>query len=279
MTEIFIKKATGEEEVFDPNKLKHSLSRAGATQDIIDEIVSEIEQTLVSGMTTHAIYSRAFKILKEKNKDMAARYSLRRALLSFGPSGFPFESYLAELFKKDGYTATTGQTLKGKCVSHEIDVVAHKGDELILVEAKFHNRHGFKSDVRTSLYMKARFDDLSSELFDNRNMTKGMIITNTKFTHEAIAYAECVGIALMSWSYPAENNLQDWIERTGLHPITCLTTLSQKNKEALLEKSVVLCTDVQNNATALNEIGISGDQATSVIEEANKVCTLPLPKS
>ncbi len=283
MEEVYIKKATGEEELFDPEKLRHSLARSGANPDIVEDIVRHIQAELRPGLTTYAIYKHAFEVLRRTNSESAARYSLRRALLSFGPSGFPFERYIAELFKKDGYHAETGQVLQGKCVAHEIDVVAYSPQETVFVEAKFHNRHGFKSDVRTALYMKARFDDLRTESFEyggvRRTMNKGMVITNTKFTHEAIAYAECVGIQLMSWSYPAKGNLQDWIERTGLHPITCLTTLSQKDKEALLAHNVVLCNAVQDNDTVLQEIGIGKEKSSAVIAEAQKVCTLPLPKS
>jgi len=275
---IEIVKQNGEREAFDVEKLKFSLNRAGATENVIDEITSKIEKTLKNGTTTNKIYRQAFKLLNKKEKKPAIKYSIRRSLLELGPTGFPFEYFLAELFKEKGYKAKTSQVFSGKCVDHEIDVIAYNNDELILVEAKFHNQHGVKSDTKTALYLKARFDDLRSETFSidgkNMRMTKAIIITNTKFTQNARKYAKCIGeFDLMSWNYPRDNNLYDLIEETGLQPTTCIPILSKYEKKKLIERGIVNCRSLKNNAQAMREIGISPKKIKEVIDNIEMICS------
>ena len=111
-----IVKADGIAEPFDPGKLKNSLTRVGATPEAVALITEEIEKELYPGITTSEIYHRAFMHLREHRQGVAARYSLKRAVLDFGPSGFPFEAYLAELFRREGYTASIDQIIRGACV-------------------------------------------------------------------------------------------------------------------------------------------------------------------
>ncbi|HYF13322.1 MAG TPA: ATP cone domain-containing protein, partial [Candidatus Paceibacterota bacterium] len=157
---ILIAKADGTSEAFERSKLISSLERAGAKSDIAQNIAQEIEKRLESGTSTHVIYSKAFARLRDFKKAAAARYSLKRAVLEFGPSGFPFESYIGELFKTEGFETRIDQLVRGKCVEHEVDVVITKGEETIYAEAKFHNAAGFKTDLKVVLYVKARIDDI-----------------------------------------------------------------------------------------------------------------------
>lgn len=274
---MLITKLDGEQEEFDPLKLERSLIRAGASQDIADDIVEKVQREIVPGMTTSHIYRHARKMLKRHmDAPVAARYSLRRAVMGLGPSGFPFESLIGEIFKRKGYRVRVGVELMGKCVMHEMDVVAENPTDLILVEAKFHNQQAFKTDVKVPLYVHARFLDLEASNFDGLHK-KGQnascwIMTNTKFTEAAITYGECVGITLVSWTYPDEGNIQDMVEELGVHPLTCLTTLSQKEKTLLLEQGALLCNEVVANPRALHSIGFSNAKIDRVLEEAHKVC-------
>lgn len=70
--------------------------------------------------------------LKERNEQaLAIRYDLKRALMELGPSGYPFEKLISDLLRKFGYRTKTNLTLQGKCVSHEIDVIAEKDGKKI----------------------------------------------------------------------------------------------------------------------------------------------------
>ena len=165
------------------------------------KISDHIESELVDGMTTADIYRHAFDLLATGFRSAAHKYSLRRAITDLGPAGYPFEKFVADLFRARGFEAVTDQIVRGKCVEHEVDVVAWKDKELVMVEAKFHNEPGIKSDLKVALYVKARTDDLSLSEFDfggkTRKLTQGILVTNTKFTQKAIEYAACEGLRLV----------------------------------------------------------------------------------
>ncbi len=274
MQQVFIIKADGEREPFSDVKLRESLVRAGAPRDVVEKIVRHITGEIEEGMTTSHIYQHAFGLLHKLERPVAARYSLRRAMVGFGPSGFPFEKFLTELFRKKGFEALTGQIVRGTCVEHEMDVVAWNDNKLIMVEAKFHNELGAKSDLKVALYVKARFDDLINESFfygKRRPLDEGWLITNTKFSTNAIRYGACSNLKMIGWNYPEKGNLQDLIEDSGLHPLTCLTSLSQNEKQFLLSKGLVLCKAVKQPGV-LESVGMRRDKINSVLEEAKLLC-------
>ncbi|KKU66576.1 MAG: ATP-cone domain protein [Parcubacteria group bacterium GW2011_GWA2_47_16] len=266
---IFIIKADGTREEFHSDKLLDSLTRAGASNEVRDKIVHHIAGEIEDGMSTSAIYRHAFELLHKFETPVAARYSLKRAIADLGPSGFPFEKFVAEIFKAKGYETLTDQIVQGSCIDHEMDVVAWNENKLVMAEAKFHNELGMKSDLKVALYVKARFDDLKDREFvygTKRHLDEGILITNTNFTEKAIQYCECEGVKLIGWNYPQVGNLHDMIEDVSLHPITCLTSLSNSEKRNLMEKGVVLCKSVRDNVETLFASGLSPE----VIERAKR---------
>ena len=250
-------------EQFDQRKLVSSLVRSGAEPGMAEHIAAQITQGLYDGVTTREIYARAFEQLRRDKRESAARYSLKRAVLQFGPSGFPFESYVAELYAAEGFAVRVDQMIPGKCVEHEVDVVITKGEDITYAEAKFHNTPGFKCDLTVVLYVKARIDDIGH---------KGLVVTNTKFTDKAVQYAECAGLELLGWDYPHGNSLHDRIDRSKLYPVTALTTLSRREKMALLNERLVLCRGLEKQGGALGRVGITGAKANAVLEEAAALC-------
>jgi hypothetical protein len=275
---VFITKADGGSEAFDYGKLESSLSRAGASEEIVRKITDHIAGEIQDGMSTNIIFRHAFYLLKKFELHPAAvRYSLRRAMQNFGPTGFPFEKYIAEIFKAQGYETLTDQILKGACAEHELDVVAWNESKLILVEAKFHNRVGEKCDLKVALYVKARFDDLIEQSFffgKRRSFDEGWLITNTKFSSNAESYGMCAGLKLVSWNFPEKGNLQDLIESTGLHPITSLTSLTMNEKARLIADGIVLCKKIAENVDPLRRIGLSEERALFVQKEARVLCRI-----
>lgn len=258
--EITILKADGQRELFDRNKLYQSLKRSGAIAAVCEKVVKHIENELINEMSTSDIYRHAFSLLQQHQKPVAARYSLRRALVGFGPTGFPFEDYVAEIFRSLGYQAETGKILKGACVEHEVDVVAWKQDELLMSEVKFHNELGMKSDLKVALYVKARFDDLKNSSFfidqKQRKLNEGILITNTKFSERAIEYGECIGLRMIGWNYPDKENLHDYIEKAHLHPLTCITVLNNQHKQELFSRGIVLARTLTDDKSILKSLGL-----------------------
>lgn len=273
---VEVVKADGTKEFFDREKLRRSLLRARASEEVAEKVVSHVEKELVGGIRTEDIYRHAFEFLERFGKHFAARYSLRRSLLEMGPTGFPFERLVAEIYKRKGFETVLDQTVQGHCTDHEVDVVAWNAEKLAMVEAKFHHEFALKTDVKAALYVKARYDDLREESFQfggaARRLTDFLLVTNTKFTEKAIQYCECSGVRLIGWNYPRDANLHHLIDETGVHPITCLTTLSGSQKKQLLEKGVVLCQDIRSQEQTFYSLGLSKEELRSAAEESEMLC-------
>ncbi len=274
--EILITKASGDREFFSEVKLRRSLEMAKVPPDIADAAVSHVYGKLAEGVSTSDIDALVFTFLRKKRRAIAARYHLKKALMELGPSGFPFEKLVGEIFKARGYSVAIGKIAQGLCVSHELDVVAQKGDEHIMVECKYHNQPGTKSDVKTALYVQARFEDIQkrreAEPERGQKFNAVWLATNTKLTVDAIDYATCAGMHAVGWSYPAEGNLQQLIETANLHPLTCLTSLSREQKLRLLDRGLVLCSDIVADKSAFELIRLNSVKIARVMEEIDELC-------
>ncbi len=274
---VMVIKSDGTSQPFDEDKLAQSLKHAGASPDTIGDIIDHISKEIEDKMTTTQIYSHAFELLKDKSQHVAVKYSIRRALFDLGPEGFPFEKFVARIFKAWGYDAVTGQMVLGSCVEHEVDVIAWKDKELAMVEAKFHNEFGIKSDLKVILYVKARYDDIDGVVFDyggeKRTLTEKWLITNTKFTDKAIHYGECKGIKMIGWNYPEKESLHDLISRFGLHPVTSLSLLTHEQKRNLISQDIITCSDLASKPDTLTSIGVAKDVINKVLEEVKMVAS------
>lgn len=272
---IKIKKNSGELVPFDFQKLRTALHRAGAKNSELTKIEDEVFYQLYDGISTKRIYQIAYDILKRESKNVAGRYRLKKAIFDLGPSGYPFEKFVGRLFENKGYKVKVGQIVQGKCVSHEVDVIAENEKEVIMVECKFHQQQGRKSDVKVALYIKSRFDDIQDQiiregLYPNKKF-RGFIATNTRFTDDATAYANCSGVNLISWNYPKGENLQAWIETTNFHLITALSSATAKVKQMLLENDIVLCRDIIEQGPRLQELGLTRPAINKMIREAKAI--------
>ncbi|MEX0940785.1 MAG: hypothetical protein WDZ41_05485 [Candidatus Babeliales bacterium] len=274
MTKDIIK-ASGEKEPFSIEKFNRSLRKVGASENTIIKLAEQIQQR-PDLKTTQEIYRFALNALKKEKSGIAARYNLKKGLYDFGPTGFPFEQFVGELFKHEGFAVTVNLFMAGFCVEHEIDIIAKKNNHHQIFESKFHNRQGLKTDVKVVLYVQARFEDVKKkwdqDIKNNEKSLKGGLVTNTKFTTEAITYGVCVDLDLLSWSFPADNNLAQRIDRAGLYPITCLTTLNMHQKKELIKNNLVLCKDVYRKKEALKQLNLNPQALNKVLQEAENVC-------
>ncbi|MCE9541717.1 restriction endonuclease [Candidatus Kaiserbacteria bacterium] len=274
MHSILVTKADGELEPFDAVRLEHSLARAGASSVVRARIIASVLRDLHFGVRTEDIYRSAFELLKrEADVPVAARYSMRRALFGLGPSGFPFEQFLAAVLKAHGWHVATDVTLVGRCASHEVDVVAEKDGKRVGVEAKFHNEPGGKTDIKDALYVHARYEDLGRSPLASSRVDEGWLVTNTVFTKSAIRYAQCSNLTLLGWDYPQTRGLRELIEEARVHPLTALTTLSEGEKRRLLDRKIVLCKDIMA-PHLLKESGVHPEKISEVIDEARHLCAV-----
>ncbi|MBI4088814.1 ATPase [Candidatus Kaiserbacteria bacterium] len=274
MTELpAIIKADGSSEVFDPARLALSLERSGAGAHTAERIAGMITGTVTPGASSKEIYTRAFSLLRKEARPIAARYALRRALLELGPTGHPFEDFISHLLKAEGWEVETRKILQGKCVSHEIDIYASHPEQnaFLAAELKYHNDPGYKTDLKVALYVKSRFEDIFACDPKVRScpIDRGLLVTNTKFTSEAIAYAECAGVELLGWGYPPEDTLFMRMSRAKAYPITTLTGLSHAERRLLIERGVIAVDEIVQNRRALDVLHLSSERVGELLAEAD----------
>lgn len=278
MAATTIIKASGRPEAFDLQKLIDSLIRSGASPDTAGKIAGEIEARITPGMHTRKIYSLAKRLLRQYNSPSSMRYSLKRAIASLGPSGYPFEKYFARVLAAHGYRTEVSRIIEGYCVAHEVDVVAAKGDEIAFIECKYHNNGGKPTDVKVALYVHSRFADIKKahELRHGENgmVRKGWLATNTRCTTDAIKYAECVGLKIVSWRYPASGSLERMIEEQRLYPINVIPAVRQDALASLFHQDIILAQEVadMDEQSFVVKSGLDPRTARLIKKQADELC-------
>jgi hypothetical protein len=269
-------KYSGDIVEFDSDKLRRSLLKSGADNQIIDKILENIQSRIFEGITTKQIYKWAFGMLKNESNAHAARYNLRDAIQQLGPAGYFFEKYVGRIFSQEKYETITNLNLQGRCVSHEIDVLIKKNEIVSMIECKFHGRKEFLSDVKVPMYILSRFNDLKEKkhnLFTKDEfISKCWIVTNNRFSKDAIDFSICTGIHLLSWDFPIKNNIRHKIDNHKLYPITCLTTLTLAEKEKLLLLNILLVGEISNEKSCLDKINLSAIRKKNILKEVFELC-------
>ncbi|MFH1867056.1 MAG: restriction endonuclease [Patescibacteria group bacterium] len=249
---MYIIKASGQKEQFNPEKLAATLQRVGVKQDQIEQVITKVEHSLSRQPTSQEVIRRALALLQQTDAVAAARYNLKRAIMNLGPTGFPFEQYISRLLEAYGYKVQTNVRTKGLCVNHELDVVAKKDKRHIMIECKYHNTPGIRSDVKVTLYTWARFLDIkkawdqSQEHLDEFH--EAWLVTNTKCTHDAIQYARCAGLYIVSWRYPENNSLEELIDKKRIYPVTILLKGNKMIFSKLIRAGFLLAAEVAQSS-------------------------------
>lgn len=263
-------KSSGQSEPFSARKLQRSLQRTGLRPKYCKEISAEIAQKIKPGTSTRDIYKKTFKLIHKQSPIAATHYSLKKSLLELGPSGFEFEYFVSKYFEAIGYKTYVGITLQGEFVRHEVDVVASKPNYQIYVECKFHNNSGRKNDIKTVLYVRARWEDLQNGP-DGKYLREYFLASNTAFTQDAITYANGTGLNLLGVNAPEEESFLDKIKKHKLYPITSLKRLKKIYLKELLRKKIILCKDLLMERNFLVKIGMSDEEINAVFKDVNKL--------
>ncbi|MFT5735968.1 MAG: hypothetical protein ACJAU2_000913 [Maribacter sp.] len=275
-TEIDIIKSSGKKVRFSLDKLRNSLKHSGADHNLVEAIVDKVRNELYEGISTNEIYNRAYALLKKKKSAFASKYKLKKAIYELGPTGFPFERFISAILEYSGFSTKVGIIMDGICVTHEIDVVAEKNGNITIVECKFHGEEGRNCNVKVPLYIHSRYNDVKSHWDKKKDETKtldeGWVVTNTRFTEHAIRYGKCSGLYLLSWDYPLNDGLKERIDRLALYPITVSTLLTNREKQFLLSRDVVLCRHLWKDKFFLDYLGISKARKERILQEIKQLC-------
>lgn len=264
-------KSSGEKVKFSFSKLRRSLRKSGATEAMVSSILDDIRDELYQGISTKEIYNRAYALLKNFDGGYASRYKLKKAIYELGPSGFPFEKLVAQILIDLKYDVKLNLILQGKCVNHEVDLMATKDSKRHLIECKFHTEEGKHCDVKIPLYIDARFRDIYA-VEKNKNEGKGWVVTNTRFTSDAITYGNCAGLYLLSWDYPVNNSLKVLIDQAGFYPVTTSTLLSSAEKQFLIDKGIIMGRQLIEKPFLLDHQGISAKRKERILAEFQILC-------
>ena len=244
---IKVVKASGLTENYDEKKLSFSLHQARVPIAMVNQTLSYISSRVKDSLTTQEIHELVRIYLEQNGLGLEAiNYDLKRAIMRLGPSGFPFEKYIARILNQNGFQTEVGVVVAGRCVSHEVDIDAQKENHHYLIECKFHNTPGNKTDVQVALYTYARFLDIRAAITEqvhHAQFHQAWLITNTKVTKDAVDYAKCLNMHLVSWTYPHQGNLREMIISSGLYPITSLD-LSLPQQQSLTTRGIVVCQDL-----------------------------------
>jgi hypothetical protein len=195
--------------------------------------------------------------------------------MELGPTGYPFEKYIGALMSKLGYETLVGQIIQGKCVTHEVDVIAWKNDLKILIECKYHNLPGKICSVQVPLYIQSRFIDVKTaweRLPENHGRNyQGWVVTNTRFSEDASTYGKCAGLNLIGWDYPQRGSLKDLVETTRLFPVTAISGLNKKHKQILIDNNIILCSEVAANPGTLDLLNLPPRQLKALKSEIEEL--------
>jgi hypothetical protein len=264
-----IYKSSGQSEYFSAKKLQSSIERAGLEARESKEITKEISQIIKPGASTRDIFKNAIKLVKQKSTTAAIHYSLKKALTDLGPTGYEFENFVSKYFETLGYTTYLDTILQGQFVRHEVDVIASRPNYNIYVECKFHNNNQ-KNDIKTVLYIKARWDDLKNGP-DGKYLREYFIVSNSSFTTDAIDYAKGVGLKLLGVNAPENFSFLDEIKRYKLYPITSLRRLKKSHLDQLLKKRLVLCKDLLHERRFLLRLGMTYSEIDLLFNDIKKI--------
>jgi len=275
---IQVIKASGNAEAFNSSKLVNSLVRAGAPEDVARDIAEKVSLQVTPSFHTRHIFRMAKKLLRKYNRATGMRYSIKRAIYALGPTGYPFEKYVARILKAYGYSVEVNRIIKGYCVTHEVDVLASRDDRRCVIECKHHANGDKPADVKIALYVHSRFNDIRKAFefseHQNSHVHEGWLVTNTRCSVDAIKYAECVGLKIVSWRYPEKESLDMMIEGKRLYPVTILPAATKNAIQSLTSRNIILADEIagMDVQTFLIKSGLDQATALSIKKEADELC-------
>ena len=262
-------KSTGEEEKFIPKKIYNSVKDAGGSTKLAKEAMALVKKEYHKGITTKEILESLVRFLK-KEPGVSERYDLKRAIMSLGPSGFPFEDFFSSILQHYGFKTKTSNKVKGKAVYHEIDIIAEKNKKF-MIECKYRNQKEGMVKLKPALYTYARFLDVKKHGFD-----QSWLVTNTRCSVDAKKYSHGVHQKITSWKYPEKASLQQLIEKPKLYPITILKNLKKETKEKLYELKILIAKDLLNYP--LKELKqktqLPEKEIQKILDEVRDVCQI-----
>jgi hypothetical protein len=270
-----VTKADGSKQLFDKGKIAKTCLRMGATRAFAESIAEEIETIAYDGIETKEILQLVFRQLRRHKPAVKHQIDLRKALGLLNPAP-DFELFVQILLSEQGYTVTSNQIIRGRCVEHEVDAIARRNGKTFIVEVKHHFNHHTPTSLDVGRILRAVFEDVTEGFnlgLNNLKIDGSIIVCNTKLSEHAKCYAECRGIHHIGWSSPPNNDLQTMIEEKQLYPITYLRRLNPVTRKKLVSNGIVLLKQLteKNPRELRRQTGISKEDLKAIIRKSRAI--------
>jgi hypothetical protein len=254
---IEVIKYNGEKEPFSINKVYNSALRAGASFSLAKQISIKIENEIYPNIKTSEIFEKVKKELRNQNSQLSIKFSLKEGIRKLGPEGFLFETFIRKILSNYCLKIREGRIISGKGSKYELDFLAEKNDKFYAGECKYRNKSNCVIDINVCLKSFAILEDIKDNVIFKDKELYSFIVTNSRFTNEAIKYSTCKGIKLLGWKYPEKRGLEKLIEEKKLYPATILPSLHGKlihvfEKEGIVLAKEVLDIDIEKFSKTLN---------------------------
>ncbi len=269
---MYVLKRDGRLEKFNREKIIKTCLRAGVPIDVAKEIAENVKREIYNRIPTEELYKIVLSHLRRFERSHAYLYRLKESVAELEPTAF--EKFTKLILESLGYNAIWNVIIDGKCVDHQVDVVAEKDSKKYLIECKRHvNPHRF-CGLGVGLQVQARLEDILDGFKEGKNkynFYKAWIFTNTKFSEHIIRYADAKGILLTGWRYPENNGLEEIVQENKLLPVTLLP-VANNIKLKLQEKEIITLNDfLAARSRKLEKCGISENRISSLRRIASEM--------
>jgi len=123
-------KADGSRQPYQEIKVINAIRRAGIPKQLQQQVLDHVNTKMYDQIPTSEIYHHVLEYLDASPEPFSqSKFSLKQAIMQLGPTGYPFEDFVAKILESQGYEVLVRQIMLGKCVNHEVDVVATKGNK------------------------------------------------------------------------------------------------------------------------------------------------------
>lgn len=280
---IYVRKADGRLEPYNRSKVLRTLLHLGIDRAEAEKLEKELSERIYDGIHTSKILSMIYQLAGESKPELAHLRDLREAISAMRPKP-DFEEYARMVLRAAGYLVEPGRVLEGRCVSHEIDGIAFKDDEVFVVEVKHHINHHTYTGLGTILELWATLEDLKEGFrlgLHPYHFTSAILVCNTKISLHAERYARCKGLMYMGWRYPRAFALSDIVSGRKLYPTTMLRNLSREMIEKLGDRGIVTLDQLRRmDLKRLAElIDISLEEAEQIKQLAEKLISTSSSKT
>lgn len=272
---VNVLKADGTMQPFDHNKVLRTCSRLKLSQMESEEVLGEIEQKIFDGIPTKNILEMIFEHGQKHKHHLGFMVDIREALSLMRPKP-DFEKFVGLLMEHDGYKVLNNKIIQGKCIDHETDVIAIKGNEIVYVEVKHHDKYHTFTGLGTFLEINSTFEDLSQGFAAHTqqyNVTRPLLVVNTKISEHARKYAGCRRIDHLGWRTPDNSGIERHIDEKILYPITVIKGIDRRTLEILGDSGVITLKQLvdESSRNSPKVSGVSKDILKDIVWKAEKI--------